>query len=60
MRRTSSDFQTPRGVENARQSRVFFNEFQGVLKSHKILNTSVLTYFSNEPVFCEKITGIAA
>lgn len=50
-RRTSSAFQTPRGVENTRRSRVFFlTNFWGVVKSG-----SVWTYFSNKLIFCEKI-----
>ena len=36
-RRAFSDFQTPRGVENTRRSRVFFNEFRGVLKLEEVL-----------------------
>ena len=57
--RTSSDFQTPRRVVNTRRSRVFFNEFRSVLKSEEILITSVWKYFSNDPVFCQKIKGNA-
>ena len=52
-RRTSSDFQTPRRVEIARPS--IFNELRGVLKSEEVLLTSIWTYFSNYPVFLEKI-----
>ena len=40
-RRTYSDFQTPTRVENTKRIRVFFNELRGVLKSEKVLLTSV-------------------
>ena len=40
-RRTSSDFQTPRRVEIARQSQAFLTSFEGVLKSEEVLLKSI-------------------
>ena len=39
-----------------RRSRVFFNELRSVLKLEEVLLTSVWTCFSNEAVFCEKMS----